>query len=130
MAIARLAGARLTLLAVTPALGEMVPALYSHHLAQIEKQEAREQRVYLEQVRASLTPDHQPVAVAQVTGAPAEEIVAYAEGHAIDLIVLASHGRSGLERWAFGSVAEKVLRGAPCTVLVVRTGWHEAGVEA
>jgi nucleotide-binding universal stress UspA family protein len=38
----------------------------------------------------------------------------------VDLIVMCSHGRSGIERWAFGSVAEKVLRGANCVTLVIQ----------
>lgn len=53
-------------------------------------------------------------------GRPAEEILRYAVEVEADLIALSTHGRSGLSRWVFGSVAEKVLRGAPCPVLLVR----------
>jgi nucleotide-binding universal stress UspA family protein len=53
-------------------------------------------------------------------GTPDAEIVAYATDHAIDLIVMASHGRSGLTRLLMGSVAEGVMRKAPCPVLVVK----------
>jgi type II secretory ATPase GspE/PulE/Tfp pilus assembly ATPase PilB-like protein/nucleotide-binding universal stress UspA family protein len=56
-----------------------------------------------------------------VVGPPAEAIVAYARGHAIDLIVIGTHGRTGIARLALGSVAQRVLRDAPCEVSVVRS---------
>ena len=43
-------------------------------------------------------------------GCPAEEIVRYADENNIALILMATHGRSGIGRWAMGSVADKVLR--------------------
>ncbi len=57
---------------------------------------------------------------AAVTGAPHREICRYAQEHDIDLIVMGTHGRTGLAHVAIGSVAEKVLRSAPCPVLIVR----------
>jgi nucleotide-binding universal stress UspA family protein len=51
---------------------------------------------------------------------PAEEIVAYAVANAIDLIVVGVTGRGALNRMIMGSVADKVLRHAPCPVLAVR----------
>ncbi len=53
-------------------------------------------------------------------GKPAEAILSYAESIPNSLITIATHGRSGLARWVFGSVAEKVLRGATEPVLVIR----------
>jgi nucleotide-binding universal stress UspA family protein len=55
-----------------------------------------------------------------------DKIVRYAEGHGVDLIVLASHGRSGLAHAWLGSVAERVMRSAPCPVLVLRPSVQEA----
>jgi nucleotide-binding universal stress UspA family protein len=55
-----------------------------------------------------------------LTGNPAEEIIRYAAENRTDLIVMGTHGRSGLERLLMGSVAEKVLRRALCSVLVVK----------
>lgn len=55
-----------------------------------------------------------------VVGDPAESIVQVAEEQHASLVVVASHGRTGLARLVIGSVAEKVLREAPCSVLVVR----------
>ncbi|MFN3739947.1 MAG: universal stress protein [Thermodesulfovibrionales bacterium] len=53
-------------------------------------------------------------------GVPYEEIVKYAEKNQIDLIVIGTHGRKGLEKIFFGSTAEQVVRKAPCAVLTVR----------
>lgn len=55
-----------------------------------------------------------------VSGEPAREIVAYAEDHDVDRIVVGSHGREGVTRVLLGSVAEGVVRRAPVTVIVVR----------
>lgn len=59
-------------------------------------------------------------------GEPASEIREAAEEYGTDLIVMPSHGRSGLERWFLGSVAEHVLRDAPCPVLVLPLAQLEA----
>jgi nucleotide-binding universal stress UspA family protein len=58
-------------------------------------------------------------------GAPFVEIVRAARGEQADLIVMGTHGRSGLRHALLGSVAEKVVRKAPCPVLVVRPPGHE-----
>lgn len=66
------------------------------------------------------------------SGAPARQIVAYAGENAIDLIVVGAHGRTGLSRVLLGSVAEAVVRRAPCPVLVVpaaRVPVHLAAAE-
>jgi len=55
-------------------------------------------------------------------GHTSAEIVRYAADHDVDLIVMGTHGRSGFDRLALGSVAEKVLRKAPCPVLTVPPG--------
>jgi nucleotide-binding universal stress UspA family protein len=52
-------------------------------------------------------------------GQPYGAIVDCAEKERIDLIVMSSHGRSGLSRMLIGSVTDKVLRGTPCPILVV-----------
>ncbi len=53
-------------------------------------------------------------------GVPYEEIVRFAEKNQIDLIIIGTHGRKGLEKVFFGSTAEQVVRKAPCAVLTVR----------
>jgi nucleotide-binding universal stress UspA family protein len=60
------------------------------------------------------------IAVYVATGHPAERIVALADAVDADLIVMGTHGRTGLKRWVLGSVAEEVVRRAPCGVFVIR----------
>ncbi|MEJ2672919.1 MAG: universal stress protein [Deltaproteobacteria bacterium] len=55
-----------------------------------------------------------------VTGEAAPEILRAASQEQVDLIVIASHGESGWHRLVFGSVAEKVVRQAPCPVLTIK----------
>ena len=59
------------------------------------------------------------VTTAVVVGAPANEIVRYAEAHHADVVVLGSHGHGLVRRFLLGSVADKIVRQAPCAVLVV-----------
>lgn len=54
-----------------------------------------------------------------LTGDVAEEILLYAKDKKVDLIVMGTHGYKGLEKILFGSVAEKVVKNAPCPVLTV-----------
>ena len=58
-------------------------------------------------------------------GTPFLEIVRYAKENDIDLIVLGTHGRSGLAHVLIGSVAERVVRSGPCPVLTVRPAGHQ-----
>jgi nucleotide-binding universal stress UspA family protein len=63
--------------------------------------------------------DGTPVETALLSGRVAREIVRYAREHGVGLIVLATHGRTGLSHAILGSVAEAVVRLAPCLVLTV-----------
>lgn len=57
-----------------------------------------------------------------VVGYPAEEIIHYAEENNIDIILVATHGRTGIKRWALGSVADKVLRASKVPIWLARAG--------
>jgi nucleotide-binding universal stress UspA family protein len=72
---------------------------------------------FADQLGAGTTP---PLVKAIEIGPPAQEIVRYATRNRIDLIVMGTHGRTGLARVARGSVAETVVRTAPCGVLTVK----------
>ncbi len=54
-------------------------------------------------------------------GLPFVEVVSYAKEEGIELIIVATHGHTGVEHVLFGSTAEKIVRKAPCPVLVVRS---------
>lgn len=58
---------------------------------------------------------------------PADAILDLATEEAVDLIVISTHGRSGLSRWIHGSVATKVLQDAPCPVFLVRANKPASG---
>ncbi|MCX6024027.1 MAG: universal stress protein [Chloroflexi bacterium] len=87
---------------------------------------------YLHSVQRTMGDTGVPVTVALAAGEPAGELLSYAEREAMDLIALATHGRSGLQRWRFGSVADKVLHTANVPLLLVRPAEGQsvaAGVE-
>jgi universal stress protein A len=58
-------------------------------------------------------------------GSPVEAIVSYAVDNRIELIVIATHGRTGLSHVLLGSVAERIIREAPCPVLTIRDRHRE-----
>jgi nucleotide-binding universal stress UspA family protein len=69
---------------------------------------------------ATLAPLEQNTIGQVLVGAPAEKIVEYANDHAVDLIVMGTHGRRALAHLLMGSVAAHVVRTASCPVLTVR----------
>lgn len=60
-----------------------------------------------------------------VSEAVADAILDFADQQRVDLIAMSTHGRSGLGRWVYGSVADKVLQGATCPVLLIRAKREE-----
>ncbi len=83
----------------------------------LEQQAAEEN---LTRVAAALRAKGYRVEVELPIGKPAEQIIERAEATGVDLIALTTHGRGGLGRLVFGSVANEVIQKAPCPVLVVR----------
>ena len=66
------------------------------------------------------------VEIIMLDGNPSEVITDYVEENAIDLTMMATHGRSGISRWAMGSVADKVIRGVTCPICLIRArGSHD-----
>jgi universal stress protein A len=120
MGLASKLGARLTLLHVIEPLplggddmGIVLPYTYFEEL---EAGIANSMQTYLERItKTGLEGD-----VAVVHGVPFQEIIETAKTQQVDLIVMGTHGRTGLQHMFLGSVAEKVVRLAPCPVLVVR----------
>jgi nucleotide-binding universal stress UspA family protein len=55
-----------------------------------------------------------------ITGVPHEEIINFVSANKIDLVIMGTHGRKGIDKILFGSTAAQVVRHAPCPVLTVR----------
>jgi len=85
----------------------------------VGKEEKQAQR-YLGRIAKAMEAKGIKVDTEVLLGDPAEEIVIYAKHPGCDIIVMSSHGRSGLSRWTHGSVADRVFRGSPVPVLMVR----------
>jgi nucleotide-binding universal stress UspA family protein len=77
-------------------------------------------RAYLDGVGKDFTADGIQAETGIRVNAPATAILEFAEGTGVDLVVMTTHGRSGMQRWMHGSVADKVLHGARVAVLLVR----------
>ena len=96
--------------------------LYSERQMESFKQYARS---YLNEVAARLKKSGMAVDIVVRPGKAADEIVQFAEEAHTDLVAMATHGRSGVGRWVFGSVAERVLYEGNTPLLLVRaTGMH------
>ena len=86
----------------------------------VERKEIDEAKTYL-QLKASEIENVSAINEVEIEeNSVADTISNYAVKHEIDMIVMSSHGRTGLKRWVFGSVAEQVLRNACCTTMIVR----------
>lgn len=77
-------------------------------------------QLYLGEVAARLQQEGIRASIATEIGAVADSIVRYAEENRMDLIAMCTHGRTGLRRWALGSVADRVLRAGRVPLLLVR----------
>lgn len=94
--------------------GALLPAadVVANLMADIEKR--------LDGLKARYRETTVPIRSETRQGVPLAEIVRFAKEDATDLIVMGTHGRTGIEAFLIGSVAEKVVRKAPCPVLTVR----------
>lgn len=79
-----------------------------------------EARDYLEDIATPLRKKGIQVEAVSILGSAGDAILSYAEGNNINLITIATHGRSGLRRGVFGSVADYVLRESGLPILVIR----------
>lgn len=96
--------------------------IYAANVAEVMNDIRAEARTYLEAQMASLQEQGiEAVSYLLQEGEAADEIVAVVRNHPECLIAMSSHGRSGLERWALGSVAETVVRHANNPVLILRS---------
>ena len=75
---------------------------------------------YLKEVADRTKYEGVTVQLEVISGRPSDSIADYATKNEVDLIVIATHGRSGISRWVLGSVADRVMRSACVPVLMVR----------
>lgn len=120
LALGKLADSRVTLLRVVPPIQDII---HDGETFSVDQQWERSKAAALNYLKSICDqPEWKKIAVqvAVEMGEPAEVIIDFAEKHKIDRIVLSTHGRTGLNRWVSGSVAEKVLRAAGRTIVLVR----------
>ncbi len=91
----------------------------SHTVLQIEKSVKACAVSHLHEIAEALSKRGLRTSSVVVLGSAADEIIDYAKENAIDLIAMSTHGRSGIRRWVFGSVADKVLHAGDTAILVV-----------
>jgi nucleotide-binding universal stress UspA family protein len=122
--IARFSGGTVVLLRVispSPELG-LYPAADPGTIQTINDADLVEARNYLESITSVSSLVDVRMETIVIAGRPAATTLSAVDTHHIDLIVLCSHGYTGMKRWVLGSVAEKVARHASVPVLVLREG--------
>lgn len=122
-ALIRDRGSQVHLLSVVPTMrGAMWPIIDLHRRREERQHVKQELEDYLRTAAKKLEPVAAEVQIGVRFGRPADEILAFAGEVGADLIATSAHGRSGVSRWVFGSVADRLLRGAACPVLLVQAG--------
>ncbi len=91
------------------------------HVLTFEEAKSRS-RVLLEQLRDQRLDGYPKCELLVEIGDPYEQLTAIATRRRVDLIITSTHGRTGIQHLVLGSVAEKIIRHAPCPVFVVRRG--------
>lgn len=119
--LARRFGATLTLFHAYPVPGYTFPDGSFVASSKMLDELAEQARRHLDEWRAMAVSLGMPgVEAVTAVGEPAHEIVTWATEKGVDLVVVGTHGRTGLTHALMGSVAERVVRRAPCPVLTVR----------
>jgi nucleotide-binding universal stress UspA family protein len=117
------AGSRLEVLRAVPEVIVAIPETYLVMADQLERLR-QEQRAaaekHVQTVRGELASSGLPVETRVVDGDPRDVLVEAARATKADLVILGSHGRTGLRKLILGSVASHVVTHAPCSVLIVR----------
>ncbi len=118
--IARSLGARIKVIYVAPSLSQYVgfhvpPTSIESFVGEIVTGAEKTMNTFLEEHFSGCEAEG-----VVVSGYAAEEILDYASEHSVDMIIMGTHGRKGIDRILFGSVAEKVVRTSLVPVLTVR----------
>ena len=97
-------------------------------LRKAEMDNQTEARNYIGKVKNKLAKSGLKVETVVIDGRAAEEILDYAKNNKVDLIVMSTHGKSGISRWFFGSVAQKVLQHSSIPILLIAPSGCRAGI--
>ncbi len=127
-AIAARFGAQLHLLHVVPDPAMLVPESHAFSAEAMQAQSAalmEDAKQRIELMPGGNWDNGKPVVREVRTGAVFMEIIDYAKSMDIDLVVIGTHGRTGLMHVLLGSVAEKIVRKSPCPVLTVKPQGHQ-----
>ena len=122
--LARFSDGKVVLLRVVSPSVEFVPypTADSKMIRRLIGTGLEEARNYLDNITSVSSLISIPTETTVIVGQPAATILSVVDTHHIDLIVLCSHGYTGMKRWVLGSVAEKVAHHAPVPVLLLREG--------
>jgi nucleotide-binding universal stress UspA family protein len=110
-----------------------VPARGEFGFSENERRDLEEQRKqtadsYLKQIVENTHIEGAVFSYEVLVGKVADTLAQWAEKNGVDLIIIASHGRSGVSRWVMGSVADRVLRSACVPVLMIRAPGSVTGI--
>jgi nucleotide-binding universal stress UspA family protein len=105
-----------------------MPVSWEKHVDQLTAYSQQQCSLYLGDMEKQLKDSGLKVKADSCLGNAADEIVDYAVKNDIGLIIMASHGRSGFARWAYGSVADRVFRATCVPILMVRAPGCATGV--
>ena len=120
VSLAQQTGATLDLVRVTPSIAMLAMAAGEGYFpVELENDLEESATSYLRDVMGRL-PDGVAANAVVLRGPAADEILDYAEEHDVNLIIMSTHGRSGVVRWALGSIADKVLRAGNRPLLLLR----------
>ena len=86
----------------------------------VQKAGVKAAEKYLAKTKTKLSKKGLNIETKVLTGRPAEIISEFAQRNKVDLVAIATHGRSGISRWIFGSVADKLVRSCSVPVLLIR----------
>ena len=107
------------LLRVREPLDKDVKKILDPHIAKdLEDAYDKDDRKYLDKIAGALIKKGLAVKTEVLAGNPADKIIEYVHKNGIDLVIMSTHGRSGVSRLVFGSVAEKVIRQLDVPVLI------------
>lgn len=87
---------------------------------EVDAENKAQAKKYLDKVISGLKLGDTKSKAEVILGKPADELAKYATKNKVDLIIIATHGRSGVSRWVWGSVADRVLRSSCVPVFMVR----------